>query len=80
MTTAGLTTRPSRHGPAAELDRLAAAVTPGRATIVVVGPSTAVIPQLAAAGLGAPEVWDAEGSPLVPAARPRPKTRAPAAR
>jgi zinc protease len=48
----------------AELDKLATAVGPSGATIVVVGPSSAVAPQLAAAGLGQPEAWDPEGAPL----------------
>jgi predicted Zn-dependent peptidase len=48
----------------AQLDKLAAAVAPGRATIVVVGPSKAVAPQLAEAGLGPPELWNEEGLPL----------------
>jgi zinc protease len=53
-----------QEAPKADLDKLAAAVAPGRATIVVVGPKAAVAPQLAAAGLGEPETWDPEGFPL----------------
>jgi predicted Zn-dependent peptidase len=48
----------------AELDKLSAAVSPAKATIVVVGPSAKVAPQLAQAGLGTPELWDTEGSPV----------------
>ncbi len=56
--------RARQDAPKAELDKLATAVGPGRATIVVVGPSAAVMPQLAAVGLGQPERWDPEGAPL----------------
>jgi predicted Zn-dependent peptidase len=45
------------------LDALGGAVATKGATIVVVGPSAAVSPQLAEAGLGQPELWDPEGSP-----------------
>ncbi len=65
----------------ADLDKLAAAVSPSRATIVVVGPSATVAPQLAAAGLGVPEAWDAEGLPVpvvvgAAAKKPAPPTKA----
>jgi predicted Zn-dependent peptidase len=56
--------RARQEAPKALLDKMAAAVSPARATIVVVGPSKAVAPQLAEAGLGQPELWNAEGSPL----------------
>lgn len=46
-----------------ELDRLASAVSPNGATILVVGPAAAVAPQIEAAGLGKPEMFDTEGSP-----------------
>ncbi len=64
---AGFDAQASRARQAAskvDLDALAAAVSPARATIVVVGPSELVGPQLAAAGLGQPELWDPEGVPL----------------
>ena len=41
-----------------------AGVSPKGAIIVVVGPAAAVTPQLAEAGLGQPELWDAEGQPV----------------
>jgi predicted Zn-dependent peptidase len=41
-----------------------------KATIVVVGPKDKVVPQLAAVGLGSPELWGPEGTPLQAAARP----------
>ncbi len=47
-----------------ELKTLAGAVSPKGATIVVVGPRETVTKQLEVAGLGAPELWDAEGSPI----------------
>src|SRR6185503_4819353 len=43
-------------------------VDPRNATVVVVGPRDKVAPQLATLGLGEPELWDAEGLPLKPAA------------
>lgn len=55
----------------ARLSELASAVDPGAATIVVVGPRAAVLPQLAKIKLAngqplpAPESWDAEGYPVV---------------
>lgn len=48
----------------ADLDALARLVSPQGATIVVVGPAAAVTPQLAAAGLGVPEVYDTDGNPV----------------
>lgn len=48
----------------AELDALASAVSPKGAMILVVGPAAAVLPQLEAAGLGQPEMYDAEGNAL----------------
>ncbi len=60
--------RARQEASKAQLDTLAAAVASRGATIVVVGPSAAVTPQLAAAGLGKPELWDAEGFPLATAA------------
>jgi predicted Zn-dependent peptidase len=66
--------RKRQEAPKAELDKLAAMVSTKGATIVVVGPSAAVGPQLAAAGLGQPEMWDPEGAPVsakvAPAAKP----------
>ncbi len=50
------------------LDALGPAVSPKGAIIVVVGPAAAVTPQLAEAGLGQPELWDAEGQPAKAAA------------
>jgi zinc protease len=47
-----------------ELAKLAAAVDPKTATVVVVGPAAAVTPQLSAIGLEVTEVWDPEGFPL----------------
>jgi zinc protease len=47
---------------------LAARVDPKAASIVVVGPKAAVVPQLAAIGLRDPEIWDAEGFPTKGAA------------
>jgi zinc protease len=64
--------RARQDAPKGELARLAAAVSPGRATIVVVGPSSAVAPQLAGLGLGQPEPWDPEGVP-VPAGSSQPR-------
>jgi predicted Zn-dependent peptidase len=61
-----------------ELDKLASAVSPNGATIVVVGPAKAVLPQLAAAGLGQPELWDPEGNPLDGAAKSTPAVAKPA--
>ena len=52
-----------QEAPKAALDALAPAVSPKGAIIVVVGPAAAVTPQLAEAGLGQPEIWDAEGQP-----------------
>jgi zinc protease len=65
--------RARQEAPKAELDTLAAAVAPGRATIVVVGPREAVAPQLAAAGLGQPELWNEEGFPIPLGATPAPR-------
>lgn len=56
--------RARRHAPKAEVDKLAMAVSPKGATIVVVGPAAAVTPQLEAAGLGKPELYDADGNPV----------------
>jgi zinc protease len=70
----------ARQGAAlAALKNLATAVDPKTATIVVVGPRTAVVPQLASIGLGEPELWDAEGSPIAGASAPA-KPDAPATR
>lgn len=44
-----------------------------RATIVIVGPSQEVLPQLAKMGLPAPEPWDEEGRPLESSAAPAAK-------
>jgi predicted Zn-dependent peptidase len=60
--------RTRQQASKAELDKLAAAVGPAQATIVVVGPAALVTPQLAEAGLGPAERWDPEGFPL-PAAK-----------
>jgi predicted Zn-dependent peptidase len=59
-----------------ELDKLAAAVSPSHATLVVVGPSATVSPQLAEAGLGQPMRWNEEGFPFTdggPAKPAKPK-------
>ena len=61
----------------AELDALAAAVSPKGATIIVVGPAATVTPQLASAGLGQPELWDTEGNPQK-ATTAKAKTKKPA--
>jgi predicted Zn-dependent peptidase len=55
-----------------QLDGLAAALSPKNATVLVVGPASAVLPQLAAANLGTPEMVDAEGNPVgaKPVAKP----------
>ena len=63
--------RARQEASKADLDKLAAAVSPGHGTIVVVGPRAAVGPQLAAAGLGQPELWDPEGFPLEAGPRKR---------
>jgi predicted Zn-dependent peptidase len=55
--------RARQQASKAELDSLAAAVAP-KGTIVVVGPASAVLPQLEAAKLGKPEMYDAEGNLL----------------
>lgn len=61
-----------------ELDALAAAVTPKGATVIVVGPAAAVTPQLEAAGLGQPELYDTEGNLLKGAQAAKPAaTKAP---
>lgn len=72
--------RARQQATKADLDALAAAVSPKGATIVVVGPAAAVTPQLEAAGLGKPELYDTEGHPLnaTPAAAPKPAAKAPA--
>jgi hypothetical protein len=62
--------RARQEAPKAELDKLAVTVAPARATIVVVGPKEAVAPQLAAAGLGQPELWNEEGFPIPSGATP----------
>jgi predicted Zn-dependent peptidase len=64
----------------AELDALAAAVSPNGATIVVVGPASAVTPQLASAGLGQPELWDTEGNPIKAGAPKPPAPKVPIAK
>jgi len=70
--------RARQQASKAELDTLAAAVAP-RGTIVVVGPAAAVLPQLEAAKLGKPELFDAEGNPMkAGGARPAAKKKAPA--
>ena len=53
-----------------QLVKLATQVDPKPATIVVVGPSSAVLSQLSAVGLSAPELWSPEGQPLA-AAKPK---------
>ena len=68
--------RARQDAPKAELDKLAAAVSPAHATIVVVGPSATVAPQLAAAGLGTPEAWDAEGFPVAASGAKPPAAKA----
>jgi predicted Zn-dependent peptidase len=67
--------RARQEASKADLDALAAAVSPSRATIVVVGPAAAVAPQLAAAGLGTPELWDAEGLRLPDSSAPPKKAK-----
>jgi len=64
--------RARQDAPKAELDKLAAAVSPAKATIVVVGPSAAVAPQLAEAGLGQPQRWNEEGFPVPEGAAAKP--------
>lgn len=62
----------------AELAR--AHVDPKTATVLVVGPRDKVAPQLAELGLGEPEIYDAEGTPLTkpdPKATDKPKSDAP---
>lgn len=63
--------RARQQATLAGLSELAAAVSPQRGTVVVVGPKVQVMPQLAALGLGDPELWDAEGAPVgaAPAAK-----------
>ena len=74
--------RARQDAPKAELDKLAAAVSPAKATIVVVGPSAAVTPQLEKAGLGPITLWDTEGAPAgaTSAAKGAPVHTAPAAK
>jgi zinc protease len=60
--------RKRQDAPKATLDALAQAVSPKGAIVVVVGPAEAVVPQLEKAGLGKPELWDAEGQPAKAAA------------
>ncbi|MFT3764911.1 MAG: insulinase family protein [Minicystis sp.] len=62
--------RARQQATKAQLDALAAAVSPKGATIVVVGPAAAVMPQLESAGLGKPELYDTEGNPVGGAAKP----------
>ena len=62
-------TRARQAATEADLNALARShVGPSDATIVVVGPSEKVLPQLEKLGLGAPQMWDPEGVPL-----PQPK-------
>jgi zinc protease len=56
--------RARQQATKAQLAALAAAVAPTKASIIVVGPKAAVLPQLKAIGLPDPEIWDAEGFPL----------------
>jgi zinc protease len=67
--------RKRQEAPKAALDALAPAVSPKGAIIVVVGPAAAVTPQLAEAGLGQPELWDAEGQPAKAAKAAAPSKR-----
>ncbi|APR86780.1 peptidase, M16 family protein [Minicystis rosea] len=69
--------RSRQQASKSELDALAAAVSPNGATIVVVGPAAAVTPQLDAAGLGKPELYDTEGNPLKAGAPEKPAKAAP---
>jgi predicted Zn-dependent peptidase len=56
--------RARQEASRADLAKLSTAVSPAKATIVVVGPSTAVTPQLAELGLGEPVRWNEEGVPV----------------
>lgn len=56
--------RARQQATKSDLDALAPAVSTKGATIVVVGPASAVTPQLEAAGLGEPEIYDTEGNVL----------------
>lgn len=56
--------RARQHADKPKLDTLSAAVSPKAATIVVVGPSAVVKPQLAELRLGQPVMLDPEGDPL----------------
>lgn len=59
-----LASRARQQATKAQLAALSAAVVPTKASIIVVGPKAAVLPQLKAIGLPDPEIWDAEGFPL----------------
>lgn len=64
-----------RQGAAlADLVKIAQAVDPSRATIVVVGPRKEVGPMLAK--LGEPVIWDTEGNPVQPDAAAAPDKKA----
>jgi zinc protease len=63
-----------------DLDALAPAVGSKGATIVVVGPASSVVPQLEAAGLGAPEVYDTEGNVVKGSKAPGKAGKAPPAK
>ncbi len=65
--------RARQEAPKSELDKLAAAVSPARATIVVVGPSDAVAPQLAAGPGASPSFWIPRASRLPQGAAPAKK-------
>jgi predicted Zn-dependent peptidase len=74
----GAASKARQKATKAEIDKLGSHVSPAGATIIVVGPAAAVKPQIEAAGLSAPEVYDAEGHPegaAKPAAKPAPKKK-----